>query len=44
MSQAPSAVFLVNLVQDIANLRPLLFMARDFGFDTLLLISTRFSA
>jgi hypothetical protein len=41
----PSAVFLIHLVQDIANLRPLIFMAaRDFGFDTLLLVSTKLSA
>lgn len=45
MHQVPSAVFLVHLVQDIANLRPLVFMAaRDFRFNTLLLVSTKFSA
>jgi hypothetical protein len=41
----PSAVFLIHLVQDIANLRPLVFMAaRDFGFETMLLVSTKLSA
>ena len=45
IAKVPSAIFLVHLVQDIANMRPLVFMAaRDFGFDTLLLVSTRFSA
>jgi hypothetical protein len=41
----PSAVFLIHLLQDVSVLRPLVFMAaRDFGFETLLLISTRFDA
>jgi glycosyltransferase involved in cell wall biosynthesis len=41
----PSAVFLINLLQDVSVLRPLVFMAaRDFGFETLLLVSTRFDA
>ena len=41
----PSAAFLIHLVQDVNILRPLIFMAaRDFGFDTLLLVSTKFSA
>jgi hypothetical protein len=40
-----SAVFLVHLVQDINILRPLVFMAaRDYGFETLFLVSTKFSA
>ena len=39
----PSAVFLLNLVQDVHVLRPLVFMAaRDFGFATRLLVSDRF--
>ena len=41
----PSAVFLIHLVQDVSVLRPLIFMsARDFKFDTLLLVSSKFSA
>lgn len=41
----PSAVFVVQLVQDIVILRPLVYMAaRDFHFDVLLLASTRFRA
>lgn len=45
MRTTPSAVFLIHLVQDIAILRPLVFMAtRDFGFDALLLVSTKFGA
>ena len=40
-----SAVFLIQLVQDVHVLRPLVYMAtRDFAFDTLLLVSTKFSA
>jgi hypothetical protein len=40
-----TAVFLIHLVQDVNVLRPLIFMAsRDFGFDTLLLVSTKFMA
>ena len=39
-----AAVFLINLVQDVNILRPLVFMAtRDFGLDALLLVSARFS-
>lgn len=39
----PQAVFLLNLVQDVSILRPLMYMARrDFGFDPLLLISSKF--
>ena len=38
-----SAVFLLNLVQDVTILRPLIFMAaRDFGMETLLLVSAKF--
>src|SRR3954451_15352481 len=45
MPPGPSAIFLVNLVQDVGILRPLIFMAtREFGFDTLLLVSTKFNA
>jgi glycosyltransferase involved in cell wall biosynthesis len=45
MKRAPSAVFLVHLIQDVPILRPLVFMAsRDFGFETLLLVSTKFTA
>lgn len=44
MAHDHSAVFLIHLVQDVNVLRPLIFMAaRDFEFDTLLLVSTRFS-
>jgi glycosyltransferase involved in cell wall biosynthesis len=40
----PTAIFLVNLVQDVNVLRPLVFMAaRDFGIDCLVLVSTRFT-
>jgi glycosyltransferase involved in cell wall biosynthesis len=42
MPAAPTAVFLINLVQDVNILRPLVYMAaRDFGFDSLLLVSTK---
>jgi hypothetical protein len=38
-----SAVFLLNLVQDVTILRPLIFMAaRDFSMETLLLVSDKF--
>ena len=38
------AVFLINLVQDVNIVRPLVFMAtRDFGLNALLLVSTKFS-
>jgi hypothetical protein len=44
MSQRLSAVFLIHLIQDVQVLRPLVFMAaRDFGWDSRLLVSTRFS-
>jgi glycosyltransferase involved in cell wall biosynthesis len=40
----PTAIFLVNLVQDVNVLRPLVFMAaRDFRIDCLLLVSTKFT-
>lgn len=40
-----SAVFVIDLVQDVNILRPLVFMAtRDFGFDALLLVSAKFAA
>ncbi|MBA3729435.1 MAG: hypothetical protein H0W92_01310, partial [Sphingomonas sp.] len=39
----PKAIFLLNLVQDVNILRPLMFMAsRDFGFEPLLLVSSKF--
>jgi glycosyltransferase involved in cell wall biosynthesis len=44
MLQARKSVFLINLVQDINILRPLIYMAaRDFGMSALLLVSTKFS-
>lgn len=44
MPVAPTAVFLINLVQDVNILRPLVFMAsRDFGMDCLLLVSGKFA-
>jgi glycosyltransferase involved in cell wall biosynthesis len=43
MRLSRTAVFLINLVQDVNILRPLVFMAtRDFGFEALLLVSTKF--
>jgi glycosyltransferase involved in cell wall biosynthesis len=40
-----TAVFVINLVQDVNILRPLVFMAtRSFGFEAMLLVSSRFSA
>lgn len=45
MALQPSAIFLVDLVQDVAIVRPLVFMAaRDFQFDTLLLVANKFAA
>ena len=39
-----TAVFLINLVQDVNIVRPLVFMAtRDFGLSALFLVSTKFS-
>ena len=39
-----TSVFLVNLVQDVNILRPLIYMAsRDFGLDVLILVSNKFS-
>ncbi len=44
MQRDRTAIFLINLVQDVNILRPLVFMAtRDFGFRGLLLVSTKFS-
>jgi glycosyltransferase involved in cell wall biosynthesis len=44
MHRNRTAVFLINLVQDVNILRPLIFMAtRDFGLRGLLLVSTKFS-
>lgn len=41
----PRAIFIINLLQDVHVLRPLVFMAaRDFGFDTRVLVSDRFRA
>lgn len=41
--QRHKAVFLINLVQDVNILRPLIYMAaRDFAFEALILISTKF--
>ena len=37
------AVFLINLVQDVNILRPLVFMARDFGLKSQLLVSAKFT-
>lgn len=40
----PTAIFLINLVQDVNILRPLMFSAtRDHGYSCLLLVSSRFS-
>lgn len=45
MKRNRSAVFVIDLVQDVNILRPLVFMAsRDFGFETLLLVSAKFAA
>lgn len=39
-----TAVFLINLVQDVNILRPLIFIAsRDFGFRVLILVSSKFA-
>lgn len=43
MFEKKTAVFLVNLVQDLNVLRPLMIMAsRDFGFGVLVLVSSKF--
>jgi hypothetical protein len=43
MIQRRTAVFLINLIQDLAILRPLMIMARrDFGFEVRMLVSTKF--
>jgi hypothetical protein len=45
MPAAKNAAFVINLVQDVNILRPLIFMAsRDFGMDSLLLVSRKFTA
>lgn len=44
MFQQPTAIFLINLVQDVNVLRPLVYMAaRDFDFEILLLVSGKFA-
>jgi len=44
MPVPPTAAFLINLVQDVNILRPLVIMAsRDFRMDCLLLVSTKFT-
>ncbi len=44
MSSERTAAFLINLVQDVNVLRPLVSMAtRDFGFRALILISSKFT-
>lgn len=44
MPNRPSAIFLINLVQDVNVLRPLIIMAqRDFAFDVRLLVSSKFA-
>ncbi len=45
MLSTPSAVFVIDLIQDVNILRPLVFMAtRDFGFDSMFLVSAKFAA
>src|SRR4051794_3064384 len=40
----PHAVFLINLLQDVSTVRPLVFMAgREFGFTTELMLTEPFS-
>src|ERR1700742_4854871 len=44
MPRDRSAIFLINLVQDVNILRPLVFMAtRNFGLGARLLVSSKFS-
>lgn len=44
MLQQPTAIFLINLVQDVNILRPLIFMAaRDFDFRAVILVSPQFA-
>ena len=43
MADRRSAIFLVNLVQDITVLRPLMHMARDLDFSVVILVSSKFS-
>jgi hypothetical protein len=43
MLQQPTALFLINLIQDVSILRPLMVMARrDFGFAVRMLVSSKF--
>ena len=43
MLEQRTAVFIVNLIQDVNVLRPLMYMAsRDFGFRVLILVSRKF--
>jgi len=42
MVEQRSAVFLMNLLQDVNVLRPLIFMARTFDFRVLILVSAKF--
>jgi hypothetical protein len=43
MFRRRTAIFLVNLIQDVAVLRPLMIMAnRDFGFEVRMLVSSKF--
>ena len=45
MFEQRTAVFLINLTQDVNVLRPLIYMAaRDFGFQVLILVSPQFRA
>jgi glycosyltransferase involved in cell wall biosynthesis len=45
MRDERTAIFLINLVQDINVLRPLIFMAaRDFNFRVVILVSAKFEA
>jgi len=45
MTTARTAIFLVNLLQDVNILRPLVYMAaRDFRFRALILVSSKFYA
>lgn len=45
MNLAPTAIFIIDLAQDVSVLRPLVVMAtRDFGFAARCLVSTKFGA
>ena len=43
MIEQRTAVFLMNLLQDVNVLRPLVFMAREFDFRALILVSAKFT-